>query len=210
MRWANAGRRRIASRLHYGVTRKCGGYSFAVATNPDRASYFPAIEKKHGQPMEYWFGVMAELKGQKYPEQMACLQENHDFSRAHANALVLYSRGSISAHRFDDIDGYLASLDQVKQETIREIMRVLAAKHRRGEWVLAWNKPLFALDGAYVFGVSASSQHLLIAPFDTEVLQQLKSRLVGYKVNKKTVQVPVDWPVDRQLIIDMVDLQPRQ
>ena len=162
MRWANAGRRWIASRLHYGVTRKCGGYSFAVATNPDRASYFPAIEKKHGQPMEYWFGVMAELKGQKYPEQMACLQENHDFSRAHANALVLYSRGSISAHRFGDIDGYLASLDQVKQETIREIMLVLAAKYRRGEWVMAWIKPLFTLDGAYIFGVSASSQHLRI------------------------------------------------
>ena len=28
----------------------------------DRTAHWPAIEKKHGQPMEYWFGVMAELK----------------------------------------------------------------------------------------------------------------------------------------------------
>ena len=26
-----------------------------MATNPDRSSYFPAIEKKYGQPMSYWF-----------------------------------------------------------------------------------------------------------------------------------------------------------
>jgi len=160
--------------------------------------------------MAYWFGVMAELKGQKYPEQMACLQENHGFSRAHANALVLYSRGSLSAHRFDSIEGYLASLDEIKQDTVRAIMRVLATKYPSGYWKLAWNNPMFTLGGSYVFGVSASARHLLIAPFDTEVLQQLEHRLIGYKVNKKTVQVPVDWHVDTQLIIDMVDLQPRQ
>ena len=71
-----------------------------AARDPQRASHFPAIEKKHGQPMSYWFGVMAELEARKYPEQMAYLQENHGFSRAHANALIMHSRGSTSSRRF--------------------------------------------------------------------------------------------------------------
>ena len=65
-----------------------------MAHNPDRASYFPAIEKKYGQPMAYWFDVMAELAERTYPEQISYLRENHGFTQAHANALVMYSRGS--------------------------------------------------------------------------------------------------------------------
>jgi hypothetical protein len=55
-----------------------------MATNPDRASYFPAIEKKYGQPMSYWFDQMDEIADRKYPEQIAFLRENHGFSQAHA------------------------------------------------------------------------------------------------------------------------------
>ena len=57
-------------------------------THPDRESYFPAIEKKHGLPMSYWFDQMKEIGDKKYLEQIAYLRENHGFSQAHANALV--------------------------------------------------------------------------------------------------------------------------
>jgi uncharacterized protein YdhG (YjbR/CyaY superfamily) len=30
--------------------------------------------------------------------------------------------------------------------------------------------------------------------------------LEGYKVNKKTVQVPVDWKVDERLLLKMIQL----
>ena len=69
-------------------------YPCRVPSSPDRASHFPAIEKRYGKPMSYWFTQMKKVKGKKYPEQMAFLQEEHGFSRAHANALVQYSRGS--------------------------------------------------------------------------------------------------------------------
>ena len=178
-----------------------------MATNPDRASYFPAIEKKHGQPMSYWFDVMAELKGQKYPEQMAYLQENHGFSRAHANALVLYSRGNTTSRRFETVDGYLAGEDAIKAKTIRSILKVITKAFPGTEVVIAWNHPMVKYDGRYVFGVSALKSHLLIAPFDADVLESLKPRLEGYQVNKKSVRVPVDWRIDKQLLIDMVGPQ---
>lgn len=175
-----------------------------MATNPDRASYFPAIEKRYGQPMSYWFDIMGEIKDQRYPEQMAYLQENYGFSRAHANALVLYSRGNTTSRRFNTVDDYLAGEDAVKAKTIRAILKVITSAYPKAEVVIAWNKPMVKYDGRYVFGVSALKNHLLVAPFDAEVLAALAPRLEGYEVNKKTVRVPVDWKVDKQLILDMV------
>lgn len=170
----------------------------------DRASFFPAIEKKHGQPMSYWFDVMDEISERKYPEQMAYLQENHGFSRAHANALIMYTKGSTSSRRFEALDDFLAPLDQQKQETLRAVIAAITRKFRRAEVVIAWNKPMIRIDGVYVFGMSTASNHIILAPFDGAVLDEFRPRLEGYVVKKKTFQVPVDWNVDAKLLQDMV------
>ena len=60
----------------------------------DRSKFFPAIEKKHGEKIQYWINLLRELETTKYPEQIAYLKEDHGFSQAHANALVMYARGS--------------------------------------------------------------------------------------------------------------------
>jgi hypothetical protein len=36
----------------------------------DRARFFPAIEKKHGLPMAYWFDQMKEISDWKYPSRL--------------------------------------------------------------------------------------------------------------------------------------------
>ncbi|MGB4325218.1 MAG: DUF4287 domain-containing protein [Candidatus Nanopelagicales bacterium] len=172
-------------------------------TNPDRSSYFPAIEKKHGLPMSHWFDQMSEISDWKYPDQIAFLRENHGFSQAHANALVLYCRGSKSARRYDTFEEFLAPLDSVKQETLKEIFAAITSKFPKAELVIAWNQPMLKLRGQYVFGASASTHHLVLAPISTEVLETFKPRLEGYVVNKKTFRVPVDWKVNKKLLQDM-------
>ena len=44
---------------------------------------------------------MKDLADEKYPAQIAFLRENHGFSQAHANALVMYSRGSLTTRKFE-------------------------------------------------------------------------------------------------------------
>jgi uncharacterized protein YdhG (YjbR/CyaY superfamily) len=178
-----------------------------VATSPDRASHFPAIEKRYGKPMSYWFTQMKKVKGEKYADQMAFLQERHGFSRAHANALVLYLKGSTSSRRYDTFDDYLATLDEPKAKTIRAIFATLTAKFKKAEVVIAWNQPMLKQDGRYLFGASAQKAHILIAPFNADIIDELRPRLEGYEVNKKTVRVPVDWKVDKKLLTDMVSAQ---
>ena len=172
--------------------------------NSDRASFFPAIEKKHGMPMAYWFEQMAEIKHQKYPEQMAYLRENHGFSQAHANALIQYCRGNLSSRRFNNLDEYLAGHEEAKQAKVREIFEAITSKFKNAEVVIAWNQPMVKVGETYVFGVSVLKNHLLMAPWSTDVLQAFLPRLTEYKVNKKTIEIPVDWKVDKKLLRDMV------
>ena len=174
-----------------------------MATNPDRTSYWPAIEKKYGQPMSYWFDQMDELAGKKYQEQVDYLKENHGFSQAHANALVMYCRGSKSSRRFETLDDYVAPLDAIQQKTVKAILKAVTSKYRKAEVVIAWNQPMVRLDGHYVFGLSALPNYILIAPWGG-VLDEFRPRLTDYTVNKKTIQVPSDWKVDVELIRDMV------
>jgi len=174
-----------------------------MVVSSDRASHFPAIEKKHGQPMRYWFEVMREISDWKYPEQVAYLKEEHGFSQAHANALVMYSRGSKSSKRFSTLDEYLKPESAEKKKTVKAIVKAIKSKNPKIEVVIAWNHPMFKYNDEYIFGLSIAENHILLAPFDPKILQKFKKELSAYKVLKKTFQVPVDWKVDEKLLQSM-------
>jgi uncharacterized protein YdhG (YjbR/CyaY superfamily) len=131
------------------------------------------------------------------------LRENHGFSQAHANALVLYSKGNTTSKRFNTLEDFLAPLDAKKQKTIKAIFKALKTKFPKGEIVIAWNQPMLKIEGQYVFGVSVATKHLLIAPWGEGVIDKFLPKLKDYEVNKKTIKVPVDWKVDTKLLVDM-------
>ena len=172
--------------------------------DPSRSSHFPAIEKKHGKPMSHWYKVMARLKDLKYADQISHLMNDYGFSRIHANALVMYSKGSTSTRRFESPDDYFKSLDATKAATMRKIFAALQKSFPHLELVIAWNQPMLKEGKRYVFGASAASSHILIAPWDPAAIEALRPRLTAFVVNKKTIRVPVDWKVDAKLLRDLV------
>ena len=172
--------------------------------DPSRESHFPAIEKRYGEPMKYWFSVMNKLDGKKYPEQIAHLRENYGFSQAHANALVMYSRGSTSASRFNTPAEYYKTITPEQAKTVRAIFKAIQGKFPKLELVIAWNQPMLREGTKYVFGISATKGYLLMAPWSKDVLEEFLPKLEGYKVNKKTIQIPSDWEVDAKLLNQMV------
>lgn len=172
----------------------------------DREAFFPKIEKKHGQPMKYWFGVMKDIADRKYPEQIAFLKEEHGFSQQHANALVMYSRGSKSAKRVNSLTDFLKDSDAAQKKTVKAIYKAIQSKNPKLELAFAWNKPMLKSGDKYIFGVAVAKNHILLAPFDAKILNKLKPKLKEYKVLKKTVQVPNDWKVDSALLNEMIKL----
>jgi hypothetical protein len=54
------------------------------------ASYFPSIEKKYGQPIAHWLGVLEAAGNLKHMELVSLLKSAHGLGHGHANALVAY------------------------------------------------------------------------------------------------------------------------
>jgi uncharacterized protein YdhG (YjbR/CyaY superfamily) len=175
-----------------------------VPKDPSREAHFPAIEKKYGEKMAYWFKVMAQLEGKKYPEQIAHLRENYGFSQAHANALVMYSRGSESSRRFNTHNDFYKSVTPVQAKTMKAIFKAITTKYPELELVIAYNQPMVKVDKHYIFGASASTKHVLIAPWDAKVLKEFAPKFKEGNALKKTIQLPNDWDVDVKLIQAMI------
>lgn len=54
------------------------------------ASYFPSIEKKYGQPIQYWLDLVQQRKTMKHMEIVNWLKTEHQMGHGHANAIVAY------------------------------------------------------------------------------------------------------------------------
>ena len=171
-----------------------------AVSDGDRERYFPLIEKKYGEKMSYWFKVMKQLETEKYPVQVAHLKENYGFSQAHANALVMYSRGSTSSRRFETPAEFYKSVTPQQAKTMKAIFKAITSKFPELELVIAWNQPMLKIDKHYIFGCSAATNHILIAPWDLDVLKKYTPKFKNYKVNKKTIALPNDWEVDAKLL----------
>ena len=169
-----------------------------------REKHFPAIEKKYGEKMAYWFKVMKEIKDEKYPQQIAHLRENYGFSQAHANALVMYSRGSTTTKRHETPAAYYKTIDPQQAKTIRAIFKLITTKHPKLEHVIAWNQPMVRIGTAYIFGMSASKNHISFNPFSKDVLDQFIDEMEDLRVSKHTVAVPNNWKINEKLILKLV------
>ncbi len=171
-----------------------------AVSDGDRERYFPLIEKKYGEKMSYWFKVMKQLEGEKYPVQVAHLKENYGFSQAHANALVMYSRGSTSSKRFETPAEFYTTVTPQQAKTMKAIFKAITSKYPELELVIAWNQPMLKVDKNYIFGCSAATNHILIAPWNQDVLKKYTPKFKDFKVNKKTIALPNDWEVDAKLL----------
>ena len=179
----------------------------------DRTRHWPAIEARYGRPISDWLELMAERAGQRYPEQVAFLREEHGFSQAHANAVVMYARGSTSAKRFATLDDYLAAAGPIGAATVRRILEGLVARNPGSTVEIAWNQPFLTLDGQRLFSVGVLSRHLLAAPGSVEVLDAFRDRLEqehGLVVNRRTFRLPLDWEIDEGLLDALVAAEREQ
>ena len=170
----------------------------------NRSAHFPKIEQKHGKPITHWFEVLKELGDAKYAEQIALLRERYEFSQAHANAVVMYHRGSKSSKRHDDPNSYFKTLQPSHAALAKGIFKAIRSKYPKLELVIAWNQPVLRSGGQYVFGLSAAKNHLLINPFSKDVLNEMSDRLKGLEVSKHTIRIPLDWKVNQSVLTGLV------
>lgn len=169
-----------------------------------REKHFPSIEKKYGHPIAYWLKLIKEISEQKYPEQVAFLRENHGFSQAHANAVVMFIKGSKSSSKFNSTNDYFQSIDPKQAKTIKSIIKTIRTKYPKLELVIAWNQPMLRNEAGYIFGLGVAKNHILINPWSESALTSHGDKVKDLKVNKHTIAIPNDWKPDPKLLLALV------
>src|SRR5438034_3496601 len=107
--------------------------------------------------------------------------------------------------RFKSVEEYLASLkDPAKERTLRSVIDLILAEFPELESKISWNVPTIHRKGKYVAGICAYKHHLTFAPWSPRVIEDFKVRLGKFVVWKNCFQIPVDWEIDRGLVMDLV------
>jgi hypothetical protein len=64
-----------------------------TSQGPDReASYFPSIQRKYGQPIDYWLNLIdSNTAYTRHSDLVGWLKQEYGLGHGHANALVGYA-----------------------------------------------------------------------------------------------------------------------
>ena len=103
-----------------------------------------------------------------------------------------------------DVDEYLRGLEEPKRGTLEALRRTILEIVPDAEQEISYNVPAFRLDGHVVAGFAAFKNHLSYLPFSGGVLSELDGELVGYSRTTGALHFPVDQPLPRPLVEQLI------
>jgi uncharacterized protein YdhG (YjbR/CyaY superfamily) len=109
-----------------------------------------------------------------------------------------------------EIDAYLAQLEEPKRSTLRELRRTIRDVIPDAEQCISYRMPAFRLHGKVVAGFAAFTNHLSYLPHSGSVLSELADDLTGYARTPGSLHFPVDQPLPRPLVEKLIEARLRQ
>jgi uncharacterized protein YdhG (YjbR/CyaY superfamily) len=109
-----------------------------------------------------------------------------------------------------EIDAYLAELDETKRSTLDEVRRRILEVIPDAEQTISYRCPAFKVDGKVVAGFAAFKDHLSYLPHSGSTLPALKKETSSYGGTKSALHFPVDEPLPRELIKQLVETRLRE
>jgi uncharacterized protein YdhG (YjbR/CyaY superfamily) len=100
----------------------------------------------------------------------------------------------------EEIDAYLARLDEPKRSTLAALRRTILEIVPEAEEGIAYGMPAFRVHGKVVAGFAAFTRHLSYLPHSGSVLPELSSELAGHVTTTGSLHFPVDTPLPRSLV----------
>jgi uncharacterized protein YdhG (YjbR/CyaY superfamily) len=110
-------------------------------------------------------------------------------------------RGAVrSLMAAEEIDAYLAPLDEAKRATLEEVRRRILLVIPDAEQGISYRMPAFRRDGQVVAGFAAFTKHLSYLPHSGVVLARLAPMLEGYERTSGSLHFAVGEPLPESLI----------
>jgi uncharacterized protein YdhG (YjbR/CyaY superfamily) len=110
----------------------------------------------------------------------------------------------------EDIDSYLAAVDEPKRSTLKQLRRRIQAVIPDAEECLSYGMPAFKVEGKTVAGFAAFKNHLSYLPHSGSVLLALAHELAGYEGTKGSLHFPIDQPLPAPLVNKLVGARLRE
>jgi uncharacterized protein YdhG (YjbR/CyaY superfamily)/gluconate kinase len=110
----------------------------------------------------------------------------------------------------DDIDRYLAGLDDQRRMTLERLRASILAVVPGAEPGVSYGVPAFRIGGKVVAGFSASQRHLSYLPHSGSVLVTLAGEVAGYRTSKGSLHFSVDEPLPDDLVRMLVTARLRE
>jgi uncharacterized protein YdhG (YjbR/CyaY superfamily) len=107
----------------------------------------------------------------------------------------------------DDIDRYLASVDEPKRSSLERLRRIVHAVLPDAEECISYGMPAFKFKGKTVAGFAAFKDHLSYLPHSGSVLATLEDDLVGYDHTKGSLHFPIDETLPPTLVNKLVTVR---
>lgn len=105
----------------------------------------------------------------------------------------------------DDVDAYLAGLEEPRRSTLEVLRRSILAVVPDAEECISYGMPAFRVGGKVVAGFAAFKNHLAYLPHSGEVLTGLDDLLTGYERTSGSLHFPVDQPLPDDLVRRLVE-----
>ncbi len=110
----------------------------------------------------------------------------------------------------EEIDAYLATLEEPKQSTLGDLRQTIARIVPDAEQCISYGMPAFRLRGKVVAGFAAYKNHLSYFPHSGSVLPELPDEVAHYVASKGTLRFPVDAPLPEALVEKLLAIRIRQ
>jgi len=110
----------------------------------------------------------------------------------------------------DEVDAYLAALEEPKQSTLRALRDTILAVIPEAEQCISYAVPTFKVRGKAIAGFAAFKNHLSYFPHSGSVIPELRSELAPYKASKGTLQFPIEEPLPKTVVEKLVVVRMRQ
>jgi uncharacterized protein YdhG (YjbR/CyaY superfamily) len=109
-----------------------------------------------------------------------------------------------------EIDRYLATLDEPKRSTLEALRESILEILPEADQGIAYGVPAFKVNGKAVAGFAGFKNHLSYVPHSGSVLATLPDDTAPYETSKGSLKFAVDRPLPKRLVKKLVSARMRE
>ena len=104
--------------------------------------------------------------------------------------------------KYSTVDEYFSDFTEMAQVKLQELREIIKDAAPQAKEVISYNMPAFKQNGILVY-YAAYQNHMGFYPTPSGITT-FESRLTHYKYSKGAIQFPIDQPLPKELIQDIL------